>query len=91
MAKKKQKSKRTKKKSNKKTTLKEAEKVKDALEISQTVTDVKSFIEKFRADVKKRREGHWSFAQKKEIRNSNSRNQRNFSLLKVYFPISKQK
>lgn len=45
MAKKKQKIKRAKKKSKKKKIPKEDEKVKDALEISQTVTDVKSFIE----------------------------------------------
>ena len=64
MAQKKQKSNRTKKKSAKKTTLKGDERVRDALEISQTVTDVKSFIEKFRADVKKRRAGYQSFAQK---------------------------
>lgn len=64
MAKKKQKIKRTKKESKKKKTPKEDERVKDALEISQTVTDVNSFIEKFRADVKRRRKGYQLFAQK---------------------------
>ena len=52
------------KKEEKTKTPKEDERVKDALEISQTVTDVKSFIKKFKADVKKRRKGYLSFAQK---------------------------
>lgn len=42
----------------------EDEKLKDVLEISQTATDVTSFIEKFKTDVKKRRKGYQLFAQK---------------------------
>lgn len=57
MAKKKQKIKKRKQSE-------EDEKVKDVLEILQTATDVKSFIEKFKADVKKRRESYQSFAEK---------------------------
>lgn len=57
MAKKKQKNK-------KRNRFKENEKMKDVLEISQTATDVKSFIKRFKADVKKRRKGYLSFAQK---------------------------
>lgn len=64
MAKKKQKIKRTKEKLKKCKMSKEDKKVKDTLEISQTVTDVKSFIEKFKTDVKKKRKDYQLFAQR---------------------------
>ncbi len=64
MTKKKQKIKGTKEKSEKSKTPKKDEKVKDALEISQRVTDIKSFIEKFKTDVKKRRKSYQLFTQK---------------------------
>jgi len=53
------------KKSKKKTTKKETKEKKElVVEVSQTQSDVKTFLEKFREEVTQRRKKYLSFAQK---------------------------
>jgi len=48
------------------------------VEVSQTVSDVKSFIDKFKSDVKKKRRGYQSYAQKLRKKKVKERKGRNF-------------
>jgi len=48
------------------------------VKVSRTVSDVKSFIDKFKSDVKKKRRGYQSYAQKLRKKKVKERKGRNF-------------